>query len=48
MSNAAPALGGADKCRIHQLQDSTLGKGAGNDRDAQPLLAEETLEQVGA
>src|SRR6516165_2465036 len=43
----APALGGTDKCGIHQLQNGALAKAMRDDLGASPLLAEQPLEQIG-
>ena len=43
----APALGGPHQGAEHQLQDRLLAKAVRNDLQPTPLLAEETLEQVG-
>src|SRR5207302_9679460 len=40
-AEAAPAFGGADQRRIHQLQDGAFAEGA------PPLLAKQALQQIG-
>src|SRR5436305_9904322 len=46
-AEAAPAFGGADQRRIHQLQDGAFAEGMGDDFGAPPLLAKQALQQIG-
>src|SRR6516162_8664372 len=46
-ADAAPAFGGADQCRIDQLQDGALAEGMRDHLGAPPLLAKQPLQQVG-
>ena len=46
-TDAAPAFGGADQRREHQVQDDALAKGVGDHLGASPLLAKQPLQEVG-
>src|SRR5258707_14412493 len=46
-ADAAPAFGGADQRRVHQLQDGALAKSMGDHLGAPPLLAKQPLQEIG-
>lgn len=46
-AQAAPALGGADQCGIHQLEHRALAESVWDDLGAPPFLTEQPLEHVG-
>ena len=45
--DAAPAVGGPDHRRVHELQDRALAERVRTDLGAPPLLQEEALEEIG-
>jgi hypothetical protein len=44
--DSTPTLGSADKRAEHQLQNSSLAKGVGNDLEAAALLDEQAFKQI--
>jgi hypothetical protein len=42
---AAPTLGGADECSVHELEDGSLAKGMRDHLGPPPLFAEQSLER---
>jgi hypothetical protein len=46
-ADAEPAFGGANQCRIDQLQDGPLTEGVRDDLGASWLLAEQPLQEIG-
>src|SRR5258707_15126990 len=45
-ADAAPAFGGADQPRVHQLQDRALAKSMGDHLGPPPLLTKQPLQEI--